>query len=672
MKIKIILLFFLATINIFAQNELENLQIQLSKVVRQDSAWVNLNCKIANEYCKSEPEKGKVYALKALEISKKLNYINGIYEANRSFGNIGNAMTNGEFSLDYFINNQKYAITKYQQSQTFSDISIAYNNLQEFPKCLEFALKALKISEQLKNEQLTANNYTCLSKAYYQLKNFEKANYYTQESLKINLKINDETGLMRNYGNLAVFSILKNDEKKSIFYQLKCYELAKKLHDNVRAAISLSNIGISYMTLNEYDKSIKYTKEALPIAEKLNNRIMLCMLNGTIGGCYFERAILTDKVDFDLLKKSEFFFMKSLEISKKIGDKEGMHIGLLNLQNIALTRKDYKKAFENLQLANIYNDSLFNENTKETVQNLEDQRKIEIRDNKIKINNLKIESNKKQKRFLITGLFFLAVIGGLLFYQNHNKKKINEKLSLLNENLDESNKKLGFLNNELDASNKIKIRFLNILNHDLRSPVSSLIQYLKFKKSNFEILDLETKTRLENDNLSMAENLLAAMEDMLLWSKGQMEHFEPKIKNVIIESVFDETKKYFINQNSVKIVFENLENIALSTDENYLRTIVRNLTSNAIKAFDKKTKTENQTITWRAYKDNNQIFLSITDNGVGANPEQLSALYNDNTVVGIKTGLGLHLIRDLAKAINCSISVESKVNFGTVFILTIE
>jgi signal transduction histidine kinase len=55
--------------------------------------------------------------------------------------------------------------------------------------------------------------------------------------------------------------------------------------------------------------------------------------------------------------------------------------------------------------------------------------------------------------------------------------------------------------------------------------------------------------------------------------------------------------------------------------------------------------------------------------GTGATQAQFKALYDENEVSGIQSGLGLHLIRDLAKAINCEIKVESKVNEGTIFTL---
>ena len=145
-----------------------------------------------------------------------------------------------------------------------------------------------------------------------------------------------------------------------------------------------------------------------------------------------------------------------------------------------------------------------------------------------------------------------------------------------------------------------------------------------------------------------------------------MENFQPQPKTISIKSIFNDTQKHFESEKNIRITFENPNNIELSTDENYLKTIVRNLTGNAVKALE---NIENPRIIWKAWQEKNITFLSITDNGSGAALEQFKALYDDKEVVGIKTGLGLHLIRDLAKAIDCEIRVDSKINEGTTITL---
>lgn len=111
---------------------------------------------------------------------------------------------------------------------------------------------------------------------------------------------------------------------------------------------------------------------------------------------------------------------------------------------------------------------------------------------------------------------------------------------------------------------------------------------------------------------------------------------------------------------------ENLQQLSVQSDINYLKTIIRNLTSNAIKAM---SDTPNPKIIWKVAKMKNQTVLSITNNGSGAESEEFKAFYDDTEVIGIKTGLGLHLIRDLAKAIRITISVESKKEQGTTVYL---
>ncbi|UPQ77709.1 ATP-binding protein [Flavobacterium azooxidireducens] len=61
--------------------------------------------------------------------------------------------------------------------------------------------------------------------------------------------------------------------------------------------------------------------------------------------------------------------------------------------------------------------------------------------------------------------------------------------------------------------------------------------------------------------------------------------------------------------------------------------------------------------------------MFISDDGPAASQEQFKVLYDDKQVVGIKSGLELHLIRDLAKAINCEILMDSKLGKGTTFTL---
>jgi len=300
----------------------------------------------------------------------------------------------------------------------------------------------------------------------------------------------------------------------------------------------------------------------------------------------------------------------------------------------------------------IFKDSVFNFKNKQSLQNLEDERTIERRDKEIQINRLNIQTREKQKWYFIGGICLLLVIAGLIFFQSRVRKRNNIRLQKLNS--------------ELDHANKVKARFFSILNHDLRGPVANLIHFLHLQKDSPEMLTEEIKIRMENKTISSAENLLESMEDMLLWSKDQMENFNPEPKNIAIDTLFDDIKKRFTSTENVEISFESPHNMILFTDKNYVKTILRNLTGHAIKALQ---ETQNGAIILKGWQQDGNNYISVSDNGPSGTREQFRALYDDKEVVGIKTGLGLHLIRDLAKAINCKIDVQTTPRHGTVFIL---
>jgi signal transduction histidine kinase len=168
------------------------------------------------------------------------------------------------------------------------------------------------------------------------------------------------------------------------------------------------------------------------------------------------------------------------------------------------------------------------------------------------------------------------------------------------------------LNNQLDEANKIKAKFFGILSHDLRAPVANLINFLQLQKNEPELLSRQENAIHQQNISESAENLLSNMEAMLLWSKEQMENFKPQIRTVAVSDLFDYLQKFFPQTNRVNIRYHQAPGLVVSADENYLRIIMQNLTSNAIKVLKNDV---NGAIEWNAKTEGNKTILSITDNG---------------------------------------------------------
>ena len=634
---------------------IDSLEKKLPKIETEKEKIDILN-QIAYEYKFIDPKKNLDNATKALEFAKKINYLDGIINAKRNLGYfylISSDYKQAQDNFNYIIKNTK---DNSKIGLSYSGLGIIEAKQSNYPEALKLYFKGLKFAENSNDKIIQAKILSNIGSVYYDTNEFNKSIQYQKKALAIPSKNGfkeDDNLRLHNIG-LCYFE-LKNYDKCLEFIQ-KAELLDDKLGNLMNKISCIGVRGRVYFERKEYDKALSIFLKQLELNNEFGDPHNISGTYSRIGDVYKIKAITND----DLNKRKEFYlkaleyYTKSIALNKENNDLQSLSTDYASIYELEKKQNNFKEALSALGLSKAYNDSIFNLDNKETIKNLEDKRTIEVKEKQLKINQLELQAKEKQKWFYLFGIGLLAIIGGLLFYQSRNRKKTNEKLQLLNT--------------ELDQANKTKTRFFSILNHDLRGPVANLIHFLHLQKDNPELLDEETKNRMQNKTISGAENLLSSMEDILLWSKGQMENFKPQAKIVAVNDLFEDTKKVFSGYHKIKFEYHNSDAISIFTDENYLKTIVRNLTSNAINVF---TTTPNPTIIWKAWKENGVCYLSITDNGPGASKEQFKALYDDKEIVGIKSGLGLHLIRDLAKAINCEISVNSIVNEGTTFVLNI-
>ena len=643
---------------------IDSLLVALPKM-KEDSLKVNLINSLAYAYRDINRDKHFKYANEGLNLSKKLNYNFGVIEANRNLG-VYYLSTKTDKSNSYFKYVLKYATDKTQLAKAYFGLGYIISQEANFPKSLEYYLKGLKLAEEDKNHPLYAKFLLNIGVDFHYSKDLKKAILYYEQGLEYNKKHgNTEDDNLRLHHLALCYKDLKQYEKA-----LKYIDEAEKINDKLgllkfKAACNEVKAHI-YWWQGKYELALEIYKKSLKIYVSIGDNFFIGSCYSNIARTYVSLAEKNKNISLkkNYLNEATEAINKVIILVKKSKDIRQLSECYLTLWDIQKVQGNYKAALESHEQYVIYKDSVFNSDNKETIKNLEDKREIELRDKQIKINKLAIESKEKQKWFYILGLGFLGILGGLLFYQSRSRRKTNTKLQSLNDNLDT---KII----ELDQANKTKIRFFNILNHDLRGPVSNLIDFLQIQKNTPEILDEETKNRIQDTTLSSAENLLVSMEDILLWSKGQMENFKPQPKNIAVNQLFEDTKKVFSGYIKISFEYQNPENIEIFTDENYLKTIIRNLTSNAINVLAEYVTSSaiEKQIVWKAWQEDETKYLSVTDNGPGASSENFKALYDDTHVVGIKSGLGLHLIRDLAKAIDCEIVVESKIDVGTTFIL---
>jgi hypothetical protein len=225
-------------------------------------------------------------------------------------------------------------------------------------------------------------------------------------------------------------------------------------------------MGSAYLLTKDYDLSIQKSIKALEYLKKVKDKELISSTIQNLGYAEFMKGSESNNnliIDDGFQK-----ITKSIELYKELGNHEGLMKSYRYLSEYYTYKKSFENALTNYKLYSIYNDSIFNFKNKQSLQNLKDQRTIELNNKEIQLNKLTLEAKEKQKYIFIGGLVLLGIIGSLLYYQSRNRKKNNEKLQLLNL--------------ELDEANKAKTRFFSILNHDLRVQLLTWLTFYNFKK----------------------------------------------------------------------------------------------------------------------------------------------------------------------------------------------
>lgn len=545
---------------------------------------------------------------------------------------------------------QKNGYKKYECLAT-SDIGLGYQIHGDYPQSQDYYFRALSLAEQINNRFLEAMCAINISANYFNQNDFSKTILFSEKGLAIckGLKIN-VSGLIAKGDELIGSSWVKQNKlAKAQGYYFAALKLYQKSNDDNGIATMYTLLVDAYAGNSQ--KQLEYGLNAQKLWDKLGPQNLYAISNlGNLGSAYGTMARqrkIDNNLRNQLFDKAESYLLKAVDIAKQSGSKQNLIFFTDSLAVIDAERGKYKDAYNNLVSHNQLSDSVYSQENKNKIASLEGKHDVALKEKEIQINKLEIANQQKQKWFLIGGLLVSFIIAGLIYFQSAQRKKTNTTLL--------------FLNNELDEANKVKTKFFSILNHDLRSPVASFVNFLHLQREAPDLLGAAASEAYSAKATQAAENLLNTMEDLLLWSKGQMENFKPSNRIIEVSELFNYIKESLHFPENIEIHFEYQPGMTLNVDEHYLKTIMHNLTNNAIKALG---VAPGSSITWKAWEEGSQKYLSITDNGPGATQEAFKPLYDDSAPIGIKNGLGLHIVRDLAKAISCQLSVNLKPGSG--------
>lgn len=229
---------------------------------------------------------------------------------------------------------------------------------------------------------------------------------------------------------------------------------------------------------------------------------------------------------------------------------------------------------------------------------------------------------------------------------------------------------------ELD---KVKSRFFANISHELRTPLTLINAPLESLVHNGKIEDSEVRQTLETATRN-GVSLLSLVEEILDLAKlegGKLELIENPVRlNDFLELLISDYKAGVDHKSiQIKYSFYPKEDLAILIDERRCAKIINNLLSNALK-FTPEGGSISVTVDEDIEDD--LLFIKVADTGVGIHPIDLPKVfdrYYQSEQPGKKaeggTGIGLALAKELAELHGGKLSVESQLEKGSTFILTL-
>ncbi len=337
-------------------------------------------------------------------MSKKINFIEGVAESYNLRGAINRDQSNLRDALDNFLSALKLFDSlnlPVKAAGLQNNIGLIYAEIKEYRTALSYYFKAEKINFARKEKINLAINYNNMATCYQKLKQFTSAQIYLNKSLSLRKEESDTVGMAMAYHNIGINHQLTEDGDSAVFFFNKSLGYLSGMGENIGHAYNYLELGNTYLQQGKLAEAERYLLSALRISENS---------------------------DFEGLKVEIYQYLSSVYQQKQ----------------------DYKKAFtfQNMYLASkdkIESDENKNEILKKELEfNFAKRQELQRKDaeNKQAISNAEIQSQKKLTMGAVIALVILSGLILIVFRSYNQKRKANDIISKQKEIVEHKNKEI--------------------------------------------------------------------------------------------------------------------------------------------------------------------------------------------------------------------------------------
>jgi signal transduction histidine kinase len=650
------------------QNNTDSLQSTLQNKL-SDSVRFITYIKLSEQKQYTDFVNATLYADKAFAIADKKQWpwAKGLVYGQLSFlatlsGDYSSAMKYDNLNLQMRLEAQDSAAI----AETLNFLGNDYSDLGKYDEAYYYFTQSYRIARAIDDQMKMAIAIYNIGLVLNELGQYDLALNHFNFSRDISEKIGDLDGLVYLLDATGELYLKKKEYKKSEEYLLSALKSLRERNLTIIEPRVLKRLARLKFELKDYKQSLAYYDSASVIHKKAHNEFGVAESSLGISDIYIEQQ------KFD---EAEELIEKTL-LTAKNNNAQKMKIDCFQkLSYLAEKRGDFEKGLEYHKNYKQLEDSLYSEEMLAKLFQDQIRFQTELKDSKIAaLSKEKAEQDTTLKReellrnILVVVMALTVILLFSVYRSSQRRIKINK---LLIEHQQEIKKR----SQELEQLNQVKDKFLSIVSHDLRSPISALSAILNLAEQK-NITPEEFK-QLTGELRKQFDNAHSFISNLLDWALLQMDKLKIQPAKVELATVVEENLKMVeaMQMKQIHFINEVPPGIYGLADLNMLNLILRNLMLNAIKFSEIGGKIE---ISCKDF-DKHYTVIAVKDHGVGISEDVKKLLFDKSSGYSSRgtanekgTGLGLILCKEFVEKNGGKIWLESEEWKGSTFYFTIQ
>lgn len=448
--------------------------LKLLPSVKEDSAGVDLYINLGQQYETSETELAKFYYKKALGISEKINYPEGVTRSISNYTYVLNVQ--GRFDSGLAMNLKAVDITRKQTDpvllgKALFNTGTSYRLLSQYDSAIHYFEEGQRIFEKRGDSNLIVRAFDVLQLLYYNLENYDKAIVYGESAVKGLRKFDDPVWLGAALSNLGMSYSEKREYTKAESVWKEALAIGKKIGDLEMEGTQMLNLGDLNLNTGNYAALEQYFAKALELYTKLD---------GAEGKAIALRGLALHE-----------FYQKDFESAKKYANES---LALINSNNLLLQKKKTLETLSRIHIAlhdlttgqqymkeaTAIADSINNERIRRNAIEFEAKYETAKKDAQIKLQQAELKQKSTLNYILIGGAASLLIIS-LLAYRNYRHR---QRLQVQRINELETEKYVSATEAVLKGEEQERTRLAKDLHDGLGGMLSGIKYSLNTMKEN--------------------------------------------------------------------------------------------------------------------------------------------------------------------------------------------